>query len=542
MLNPETQGSPESPLGARHHALRGAFTMGGAQVVRLVLQAAGIVVLARLLTPADYGLVAEVAAVIGIAEVLRDFGLTFASVQSQQMTREIRDNLFWLNTTAGLVLSVVAYLLAHPVAALYHEPRLVGITHAVAWVFFLNGVSAQARADLNRRLKFGALALGDMVAVFLGFVAAIVAAVLGAGYWALVVNQVVPALLAAIFYLLVVGWFPGRYHREVSTFDLVRYGASLVANQCLNYVSVNADSVIVGTRLGAVPLGAYDRAFQLLTLPMSKLSVPATKVALPILSRAQDDPPRFRALLVRGQVAVLHPVVALFGVMIGFGQLLIPLVLGGQWNASVVPFQVLCVGGMSGGAAFVTNWAFMATGRMRHYLRVTMVATPLTVVCMFVGSHWGIDGVAVGYTIGTTAYWPMSIWWLRGTELVPVRQLLGGGLRTVLWHLLPALVAAGIIRARHAHAVPSLVAIGVYVALSLVILAISGRLRAELRVLRGLALSRLGRRRQGPGLVADPVTEPVTVAAAAASSAEAGPAQQRSHRRRHAPAHRRRRR
>ncbi|WP_310962181.1 lipopolysaccharide biosynthesis protein [Nocardioides terrisoli] len=492
-MPPPGAARPERARTTREHALRGALTMGGSQFARIVLQAMSIVVLARLLSPSDYGLIAMVTAIVGVAEVLRDFGLTFASVQAKVMTRELQDNLFWLNALAGLVLSVAAYFAAVPIADLYGEPRLVPITHVVCWVFLINGISAQARADLNRRLRFGTLALGDTGAVLIGFVATLVAALLGAGYWALVVQLVLPTILATVFYLVAAGWIPGRYHREVSTMAMLRYGASLVANQVLNYAMINSDSVIIGTRLGAASLGIYDRAFQLLALPLSKLSVPATKVALPLLSRVQAEPERFRRLLLRGQTVVVHPVLLLFSVMVGFGEILIPLVLGGQWHPAVVPFQILCFGGCLNALTVVTNWAFMATGSMRAYLKVTAVTAPVTVACMYVGSRWGIDGVAAGFTLGTAAYWPMSLWWLRRQPQVPGIVLLRRGLRALLWHGAPGVLAAWLVHRGGASAASGGIALAGYLVLWLGILAALPPLRDEVRVILDLVRRRLHR-------------------------------------------------
>lgn len=475
----------DEQLGVRRHAVGGAARMGSGQLARVVIQAASLVVLARLLAPSDYGLIAMVTAIIGIAEILRDFGLTFASIQAREMPRELRDNLFWINAAAGLVLSGIAFAVSHPIAALYGEPRLVGITQVLCWVFLVNGLSAQARADLNRRLRFGALALGDTLAALLGVAAAVALAVLGAGYWALVGQQLVVAGIGTAFYLAAAGWWPRWYRRGVSVAGPVRYGVSLLANQTLTYATLNADSVIIGARIGVVPLGVYDRAFQLLALPLSKLTVPATKVALPILSRAQDDAPRFRRLLLTGQAVIVHPVMLLFSVMLGFGQLLIPLVLGRQWTGAVEPFQILCLGGCAIAANYSSYWAFLATGSMRRYLKLSLVTAPLIVLCMLAGSSGGIDGVAAGYSIGYALAWPMSVWALRGHPNVPAGALLARSARALLWHALPGVAAALVVRQLGTGLVGCGWAAVAYLVLGATGL-LSGGLRAELAAVAGL--------------------------------------------------------
>ena len=180
---------PESgkPLG--HRAARGASVMMVGQIGRILVQTASVAILARLLDPVDYGLIAIVLAIMGVGEILRDFGLSTGAIQAERLSVLQRDKLVWLNTAIGAGLTVIAAATAPLVAAVFDQPQLTGIMIALSVTFLVNGISAQYRADLNRRMKFRAMVVADVGAQVFGIVVAVAMAVAGAAYWALVAQQ-----------------------------------------------------------------------------------------------------------------------------------------------------------------------------------------------------------------------------------------------------------------------------------------------------------------------------------------------------------------
>lgn len=144
--------------GLGRFAARGALSTVAGQVIRLAVQLVGVVILARLLGPTDYGLIAMVVAIVGVGEVLRDFGLSSAVMRAESLSVTQRNNLFWINTLIGAVLTIAIILLSNPIADLYGQPELVGICIAISFTFLLNGMATQYRAGLARNLKFGYLA------------------------------------------------------------------------------------------------------------------------------------------------------------------------------------------------------------------------------------------------------------------------------------------------------------------------------------------------------------------------------------------------
>ncbi|WP_419817214.1 lipopolysaccharide biosynthesis protein [Glaciibacter flavus] len=428
-----TKVADETPsAGLARSASRGAVVMMGGQGARIVVQLGGVVVLARLLGPSEFGLVAMVTAIIGVGEVFRDFGLSSAAVQAKNLSPYQKDNLFWINAGIGLVLSIATFLLSGPIAALYGDDRLRTLTMVLSVTFLLNGLSTQFRADLGRHLAFGRLVIADAVGQVVGLTGAITVAVLGGGYWALAVQQVGQSLITLVVLVIVADWFPGLIHRRAGMGPLITYGSTVFAAQILNYVSRNVDSVIIGARFGAVPLGLYNRAFQLVMLPLLQLQAPATRVALPILSRLQDTRVRFNAFISFGQTALLTLVGLMFGILGAQASAVVQVMLGDKWLAAVPTFQILLVAGYFQAAAYVTYWVFLAKGLTRANLLSALVTRPITIGLIALGSQWGVPGVAAGFALGLGITWPISLLWIRRVSDVDTRELFFNGLRMIV--------------------------------------------------------------------------------------------------------------
>lgn len=415
------------PHGAR--AARGAAVTAAAQVLRIGVQLLSVVVLARLLSPRDYGLVAMVMVLLAVADVFRDLGLSTAAVQAPTLSEQQRSNLFWLNTAFGLGLSVLALALAPVVAALYGRPELAAITQVLAWTFLLNGLATQHRADLTRRLHFTRLAVADVVSPVVGLVAALPLALAGAGYWTLVGQQL--AQYAAMLVVVVTAgrWLPGRPTRSAPMGGLLRFGTGMVGTQLLGYVGNNVDSLVVGARFGAGALGLYNRAFQLLMTPLGQLRSPTTQVVLPVLASLQGDERRFSSLLQRGQLALGYTIVVGLGLVLGAAEPVTAVFLGGQWTEVPPLLRWLALAGVFQTLAFVSYWAYVSRGLTGQLLRYSLVQVLIRVVCIAGGSAWGVVGVAVGYALAPAVGWPLSFWWLSRHAPVPVRGLVLGGLR-----------------------------------------------------------------------------------------------------------------
>ena len=420
-------------------AARGAAVTMTGQVARILLQVVSVVVLAKLLTPHDYGLVAMVMAIAGLADIFRDFGLSTAAVQARGLTREQRDNLFWLNSALGALLCALIAAGGGLFASFYDEPDVAAIARLLAFTFLLNGIGTQYRADLSRRLRFRSLALADIVGQLAGFGAGLGLALAGAGYRALVAQQLVQAGTTLLYLGGAARWLPRRWSRDAGMGPLLRFGRNMVGMQVVGYVNGNLDSVVIGRVFGASTLGVYNRAFQLLMVPLAQIRAPTTTVALPVLSRLDDHPDQYSAFVARGQVALGYSVIPGLAIVAAAADPVVALFLGDRW-ADVTPLlRILAFAGAVSLLAYVGYWVFLSRNLTGQLLRFTLVTFAARVVLILVGVRWGVVGVAIGYAATPAISGPVSLWWLSRMAPIPVRELLAGYARI----LLMALAAAG---------------------------------------------------------------------------------------------------
>jgi O-antigen/teichoic acid export membrane protein len=251
-------------------------------------------------------------------------------------------------------------------------------------------------------------------------------------YWALVGQQVATPLTALIALIVVTKWVPGLPHRGAQMGSLLRFGGNLVGVQLLGYVSRNVDSLLIGSRLGASTLGLYDRAFQILMLPINQVNAPATRVALPVLSRIRDDVGRFSAYVLRGQLIMTNVVTFILAFAIAQAPPLFLIVLGPQWTESAQIFQILAVGGVAQVASYAVYWVFLATDNTASNLRYSLLTRPLVIAAIFLGSVWGVQGIAIAYAASLVVLWPFGLWWLGRVSAAPVLEMFVQGVRSIV--------------------------------------------------------------------------------------------------------------
>lgn len=387
--------------------------------------------MARLLTPADFGLVAGVAAIVGIANIFKDFGLTFATIQREELSVTTRSNLFWVNLLFGAVATACVCAAAWPISLALSDHRLFYVTMAMSSAFTLAGLGAQHKAALNRDLKFRELAAIEVSSYALGASTAISLALLGAGYWSIVAQTIAVPLFSSMGALAMGRWLPRFYQRTVSVRSDLRFGGAVLINQCLNYASKNFDSVAIAAMMGPVALGYYSRAYQLLDAPLTQIQAPATRVVLPFLSSSHHvSQYAFEKRLLRAQTLLGLPLILGFGAMASLGEILVPLALGPGWEDSVMPFQLLALGGIGTAAGYSSYWYYLSTATLHTTLRRAAIIRLGTIVGYFVGAiAMGIAGVALAFAAGSLC------WWIVNASRIPNRAvraaLLGRSARNV---------------------------------------------------------------------------------------------------------------
>jgi O-antigen/teichoic acid export membrane protein len=436
---PDADAAPRSPEGAEggaqknlgRRAVRGVATTGLAQLARVLLQVGSVVILARLLSPRDYGLVAMVLVVIGIAEVLRDMGLSAAAIQAETLSPQQRDNLFWVNTGAGALLALLVALSAPLLAVLYGHAEVLQITLVLAPSFLLSGLATQYRASLVREMRFGLLAAAEVTGSLIGLSAGIVMAFADFGYWALVGQQLTGGVVALILLLGVSRWLPGAYRRDVDIRPLLKVGGSVLGSQLLTFASYNADSFLVGARFGATDLGLYNRAIQLVRTPISMVRAPIGTVSLPVLSRLQNDPVRYMAFAERGQLVVAYPMLAGIGWVVACGPQFVSVALGDQWLPATNVIRLIALGEGLSTLMFVASSMYLSLGLARELMRFSLFTTIFRLLLLVCAVPWGVTGVASAYVIGPLLVFPCVLWQVGRATGLPTWRLFRQGVEVV---------------------------------------------------------------------------------------------------------------
>ncbi|MGY1749255.1 lipopolysaccharide biosynthesis protein [Modestobacter sp. SYSU DS0511] len=422
-------------LGSR--ASRGASTTLLWQIVRVGTQIGGTVLLARLLSPADFGLIAMVTSLVGIGEILRDFGLTSAAVQAKSLSNKQKNNLFWINATVGALMTALVLACAPLVARLYDRELLEPLAQALSATFLLNGLAAQFRAELNRRMRFVALNVVDTLPAVLGLAVASALALATGSVWALVAQQLCTAACGLFLAVALVGSLPGRPARHAEMAGLLRFGGGVAGTQSVAYVTRNADNVAIGLVWGAGALGIYSRAYQLLMAPIVQLLAPMTRVALPVLSRLQDDSDRFVSYLRRGQLVGSLVAGTIYGLVFGLASPVTALLFGEGWSGLAPVFQALAVGGVFRALNQVAYWAYLGRGLAGHQFRFYLVSQPVIVLFLFAGLPWGPFGVAVGHSLAYALNWFAALWWCGRVTGISFGGLIRDGMRTTITFSVP---------------------------------------------------------------------------------------------------------
>lgn len=384
-------------LGER--ALSGGVVTFSAQGIKFVLNLTSAAVLARLLSPKDFGVVGMVLAITGLLALFKDAGLSTATIQRERVTQDQVSNLFWLNIVFGGLVCLASIALAPVVAWFYHDPRLIHIMWALSLSFVITGSTVQHQALLTRQMRFKAIAVIDITSMLAGVIVGASLALSGFEYWALVDMQLCVALVTLTLTWIVSGWSPTPPKRNSGVRSLVSFGLHLTVADLVACVTANTDSMLIGRTFGASALGLYSRAGVLLSRPISQITTPVAAVLVPVLSRLQSDPVRYRRMFLKvydALVLVTFPCAAIGLVM---AEPVVLIILGPRWRGAVQLFAGFALVAITAPLGYVPSWLFMSQGRGRDQLYSYLIAGPGTVIAYLVGLHWGPLGVVLSLAI-----------------------------------------------------------------------------------------------------------------------------------------------
>lgn len=398
--------------------------LGGSSGIKAVIQIAVVAVLARLLNPSDFGLVAAAMVVILFTEMIYEMGVGPALIQMKDLQPRHEQTALTFSVCLGLVLVALFYYINPYIARFYGLADLTMVLNALVWIFPLRTFSQISYSLLQRSLKFKKLAGLDLVSYFIGYgIAGIALAVGGFGVWALVWATVIEA---AIYCLLLVSIKPPVRRLSIDLLalrQLLSYGGSFTLAALLNFGARKIDYVIVGRMLGGDSLGLYSRAYALMNAPNNVAGTVMNKVLFASLSSIQNDENRMSTALDKSYELVFLTVLPLAGFCFVMAPEIISVLLGDKWLEATNPLRILLLSMVFRIGYKIGDVYLKSTGKTK-YLAITQgIYFSLVTVGSVIGSKYGITGVAVGTTFAIITNFLIMTGWLIKEKVFSFHQV-----------------------------------------------------------------------------------------------------------------------
>lgn len=369
----------------------------GRQVIRLGIG----VILARLLTPREFGLVAMVVVITGFARIFVELGFSAALIQKQDAGQEHLSSVFWLNLAGGLLLMIIFMVGSPLVAGFYNEPLLIPLTVLIATNFLIGSLSTVQNTLMIKSLEFRRLSIVEFATDGVSGTIAIVMAYSGFGVWSLAIQSVLGSVVTATLLWKLNDWRPNFAFNWSAIKDLLGFSTSLLGTKTLRYWTRNVDNLLIGRFLGANPLGAYGRSYSVMLFPLNNISNVLSRVMFPSFSIIQDDKRRVKDLYLR---MTRSAALITFPLMLGIFVTVEPFVMtvfGSQWVEMIPILKVLCLLGMTQSIGTFTGNLYLSQGRADLQFKVGSFLRINVILGIVLGLRWGVVGVATGYAIAS---------------------------------------------------------------------------------------------------------------------------------------------
>jgi len=358
------------------------------------------IILARLLLPSEFGLLAMVMVFTGLAEIFKDLGFGAAIIQKKDISDEDLSTSFWLNIIVGVILFFIFYFTSDLIAKFYDNPIIAAITKIVAINFIISAISATHQSLVIRDLNFKLRAAFDLGSLLVSSIIGVYFAINGYGVWSLVVSLITRNILLTICYWLYVTWKPKIIFNKNSFSNLSKFGSVATLNSFLGYLSKNTDNLIIGKLLGDYSLGLYSRAYGLMLLPIRNISGGFKTAMFPILSKIQDDKIEVKRLYLKSTKLIAF---ISFPLMFGLSALSEPFVLflyGDNWINMIPILKLLSLLGAISSLMTFNGTIFYSMGKPVIETKIYLVTTPILIAAFIAGiKTGGLIGVAVALII-----------------------------------------------------------------------------------------------------------------------------------------------
>jgi O-antigen/teichoic acid export membrane protein len=425
--------------GLRRSAVRGVGVSIAGQAASFVVMIGSVVMLARLLTPADFGIVTMVTT---FSLLFRSFGMngfTELIMQREEMSHTLASNLFWIELGIGTILTVAFAGSGSLLALFYHNPAVASVAAGMSLTIGIGCLGWIHMALLQRGMQFRTTAIINFVGQLLLVIVSIVLGLAGWHYWALVWGSVTQSIVVAAGAWWMCSWIPSRPGRAAGTGSGLKFAMNVYSHFAFSYSTRNTDNLLVGWRFGARSLGFYKKAYDLFVLPETQLLAPMSAVVVSTLSRVSGNREQFQRYFLRA-IAVL----ALVGMGIGadfalVGKDLIRFLLGPGWEEAG---RIFALFGPGIGVMLLYNthgWVHLSIGRPERWFRWGLMEFACTTSLFLLALPWGPSGIALAWTISFFVLMFPGFWYAGKPIGLGI-----GPIFAVIWKFFAASAVAGV--------------------------------------------------------------------------------------------------
>ncbi len=378
---------------------KGVFWNGISIVSNQLIGFLVTIILARLLSPGDFGLLAMVAVFTNFFSIILDLGLGSAVIQKQKLDKIQLSSVFWISVIFGFILSLITISISPLIALFYKQKIIFPIMSVLGLNFLFASWGNIPSALLSKELRFKSLALISITSNLVSGAVAVLMAIGGFGVWALVMKNVIATIITSFLNFLVSKLKPLFVLEIKKIKELLYFGGNVLGFNFVNYFARNADNLLIGKFLGKDALGLYDLSYQILLFPLRRISWTIGSVMFPALSAVQEDKQKVASGYLRANRMIAFIV---FPMMLGLFVVapeFIKFVLGEKWLGGLFVLRIFCIVGMLQSVGTTIGWIYLSQGRADLMLKVSIVFVSIYICAFIIGLNWGINGVAFCYFI-----------------------------------------------------------------------------------------------------------------------------------------------
>jgi teichuronic acid exporter len=372
---------------------------------KMAMHATGFIVaifLTRLLEPANFGLIAITMVIIGIAQVFTDVGLGNALIQRRRVLPVHYSSVFFFNIFIGALLTLITFLSAPWIGAFYNSEQLVPIAKVMSLAFFINAFSSVQVTKLRKEINYAALTKTNIIASLLSGIIGVSLALYNFGVWSLVAQTLSRGLIFNICIWSFAHWFPSLLFSFKALFQLWGFGFRMFLSGLLDAIFTRLDVMIIGKLFTPATLGFFDRAKSLDQMLVNYSSGSLMSVLFPVLSKVQNDLPRFQRIIIKSLGIISFVVFMLLGGMYLISEELIVILFTEKWLSSVNYFKILVLSGFAYPISALLVNVLSSRGNSKAFLRLEICKKVVYGTNLAVGFIWGIEGYLYGLIIAST--------------------------------------------------------------------------------------------------------------------------------------------